>query len=172
MSYDEDDDVDELFDRAKSHYRIASERERARIRSDEDHAYNWTQAVIGFLAAILNFFATVWHSCCYITTAVTRHFGLVDNCRYLTVLRQFRDQYIVNGNDEQRLADLKQYYTLAPQVIDWVNCQPNPDIIWSHLAETVVAAVAAIDAGDYTLAYELYRSRILSYQEKIKGEQS
>jgi hypothetical protein len=164
---DDDDDVDELFERAKSAYRRERERERNRIRRNKGYAYDWVQSVIGFLTAILNFFSTVWAACCYISTAVVRHYGFSDDCYYLSVLRRFRDEYILNSGNAERMSDLKRYYEIAPSVVDWIDSQPNAEAIWSDLATTIAESVKAIECGEYDRAYDLYKTRILNLQSYI-----
>ena len=163
------DEIDELFNRAKSAYRQQQERERGRIRQDEKYAYDWVQNVIGFLTAIVNAFSAVWNSSCYITTAVIRHFGLQDDCYHLTVLRRFRDSYILYQGEEARLKDLDQYYQIAPEVISWIDAQSNAEEIWATLASTIVTAVEAIQAGQEAQAYEIYKTQILALSASLGG---
>ena len=165
---DDDDDVDELFEQAKSAYRRERKRERERIRRSKEYAYDWVQSVIGFLTAILNFFSVVWTACCYLTTAVVRHFGLPDDCYYLSVLRRFRDDYILNSGDPDRISELKRYYEIAPRVVAWIDSQPNADAIWSELATTIAESVKAIECEEYDRAYDLYRTRVLDLQSCVE----
>jgi hypothetical protein len=159
---DDDDDIDELFDRAKAAYRREYDGERKRIRRNKGYAYDWVQSVIGFLTAILNFFSTVWASCCYISTAVFRHYGLPDDCYYLKVLRRFRDEYIIYNGNKERISDLEHYYKIAPSVVNWIDAQPNADVIWADIANTITESVKAIESKDYKRAYELYKTKILN----------
>jgi hypothetical protein len=168
MSYDDDDDdVDELFERAKYYYRQERGRERERIRRDEGYAYDWTQSVIGFLTAILNFFSVVWNSCCFITTAVTEHLGLSDDCYYLTTLRRFRDEYILGSRHPGRIRDLRRYYNVAPDVLRWIASHRDREKIWSYLCQTVLEAVRAIEEGELDHAYRIYKRKVLGLKNQF-----
>lgn len=164
---DDDDDVDKLFERAKSAYRREQRREQDRIRRNKDYAYDWVQSVIGFLTAILNFFSSVWAACCFISTAVMRHFGLPADCHYLQVLRRFRDNYVLKSHNTERIADIRRYYAIAPAVVAWVEGQSNADTIWKELANVIADCVARIECGDEEGAYALYKTKVLSFEQRV-----
>jgi hypothetical protein len=151
------DDIDELFDRAKAAYRRESSSERHRIVNDQNYAYDWVQGAIGFLTAILNFFSAVWSANCYITTAVVDYLGLPDDCKALTVLRRFRDTYIVAGGDPS-----DNYYRVAPTVVNRLSLAPDRELHLASLAATISEAVEEIEAGRNDNAYNLYKTKILT----------
>jgi|GEM_PF-3680155 len=161
------DDVDVLFERAKAAYRREREREQDRIRQDEKHAYDWTQGVIGFLTAIVNAFTAVWNAACYITTAVTRHLGLPDDCHYLTVLRQFRQSYILDAGVQARIEDLRYYDQVAPEIVSIVEARADAEAIWATLTSTIIAAVREIECGRQSEAYNIYKTKILSLRADL-----
>lgn len=164
------DDVDYLFDRAKEAYRRERQGEQDRIRRDERYAYDWTQSVIGFLTAILNAFTAVWNAACYITTAVTVHLGMEDDCHILTVLRNFRDSYILGSGDPSRIEELQEYYRIAPEIISRLYRRPDSADILASVANTILVAVEAIEDGREPDAYEIYKSEILGLWYKLKEE--
>ena len=164
------DEVDELFERAKAAYRRENAREQQRIRQDREYAYAWVQNAIGFLTAILNFFTAVWTSNCYITTAMVQHRGLPDDCHELTVLRRFRTEYIAASRDAQKLADLQEYERLGPRVARWLRAHPRRGELLEWVATTVEQAVCFIERGDNEAAYALYRNRILGLARRMEVE--
>lgn len=55
------------------------------------------------------------NSGCYLTSACTRAMGLTDDCRELTMLRSFRDDWLAlqdGGKDE-----IQHYYDVAPRIV-------------------------------------------------------
>jgi len=168
--YDDDDDVDELFARAKAKYRQERSREKERIRRDEGYAYNWTQTVIGFLTAILNVFSAVWGSCCFITTALAGQAGFRRSFHALSVLRQFRDDYIIRGSDPSRIDDLYRYYEIAPRVVTAIHDHPCRDRIWKSIYVTVMRAVRCIERNEFEAAYELYKRQVIGLGEALLGD--
>ncbi len=168
-SSSDDDDVDELFDRAKAAYRREQDREQARIRRNKDYAYDWVQAVIGFLQLILQVFSALWGKCCFLSTAVTRHLGLSDDCYYLQVLRRFRDEYVFASGNPDRIADIKRYYDIAPEVVRWIDSQSDADDIWRDLTGTIIDCVTAIESGHFERAYQMYKTRVLAFEEFISS---
>ncbi len=54
---------------------------------------------------------------CYLTTACVEYKGLSDNCKELTLLRNFRDTYMKNNSS----SDIDKYYEVAPRIVDKIN---------------------------------------------------
>ena len=52
---------------------------------------------------------------CFLTSACVEAKGLPDDCRELTVLRNFRDTYLKASADGQR--DVCEYYHVAPMIV-------------------------------------------------------
>lgn len=51
---------------------------------------------------------------CYLTTACVEYKGLSDSCKELTLLRNFRDNYMKNNSS----TDIDKYYQVAPRIVD------------------------------------------------------
>ncbi len=153
------DDVDELFDRAKSRYRQEDEKKQERIRRDESYAYDWTQYVIGWLAGIVSVFGAVFGSCCFLSSAVCEHLGLPDDCYYLRRLRAYRDEYLLKSNDPNRVSAVFEYYVKAPRVLSWISHQDSlaRAQLWLQIATSVEEAVLAIESGSNEHAFDIYQ---------------
>lgn len=98
---------------------------------------------------------------CYLTTACMKHFQekFDDNCYELTVLRWFRDNYVLSE-------DVKHYYEIAPVIVAGINNEQQCDLIYDYIYDNVVdACVSAIEEGNYEFAYNRYKSSILSFEE-------
>jgi hypothetical protein len=93
---------------------------------------------------------------CFLTTACTVSAGLPDDCKELTVLRQFRDGFIANLPDG--LALIEKYYAIAPGIVARINAAPTKAGILADILADVRNAVGLIEAGQNNAALNLYRS--------------
>ena len=103
---------------------------------------------------------------CYLTSACVRVRNLPDNCEELTVLRNFRDSYMM-GSEEGR-AEVKEYYVTAPKIVAAVNGLPNAGEIWERVYPGVILPVVAL-IKEHRLeeAHRLYQSCTLRLQERF-----
>ena len=86
--------------------------------------------------------------------------GLPDDCRELTVLREFRDGWL--KNQPGGLAEVAEYYATAPGIVMKINGKPDAKQVWLRLYETLVCpCVALIQQGKMEEAHELYRARVM-----------
>ena len=92
---------------------------------------------------------------CFITTAVCDWLGRPDDCEELEVLRAFRDGYMMA--DPDREAQIKEYYEIAPQLVERVNAMANSDDVWLTVyGAFLVPAVKCIQAAHWAEAHEIY----------------
>lgn len=54
---------------------------------------------------------------CYLTTACVEYKGVSDDCKELTLLRNFRDTYMKNNIP----TDIDKYYEVAPRIVGKIN---------------------------------------------------
>jgi predicted ribosomally synthesized peptide with nif11-like leader len=98
---------------------------------------------------------------CILTTACIRARGLPDNCRELTTLRAFRDDYLKREPAGQAI--VADYYATAPRIIAAINQDPLGPLVYADLYDRlVVRAVELIQAGHHQEA--------LTYGLGIYGE--
>lgn len=98
---------------------------------------------------------------CFLTTACMRHFQdkFNDNCYELEVLRWFRDNFVSKE-------DIEHYYTIAPIIVETINKEEKSKIIYDYIYDTIVDyCVEQIEYGNYTDAYNRYKSSVLSLEE-------
>lgn len=104
-------------------------------------------------------------SSCFITNACIKAKNLPDDCRELTVLRQFRDNWLANQPGGQDA--IEQYYAVAPGIVDALckkaDAQQRYDALYQDF---IVPCVALIDAGENEAAYQKYTDMV----NKLKGE--
>lgn len=91
---------------------------------------------------------------CFITTACVRHFKLQDNCYQLSTLRKFRDTYLKNCDDGNVL--IKQYYSVAPQLVTHLNQHPNKNKLFKNIFQQINFACALIEEKRNEEAKKLY----------------
>lgn len=94
---------------------------------------------------------------CYLTTACMKHYlsNFDDNCYELTVLRWFRDNYVLRE-------DVELYYKLAPNIVEKIDFDENKDMIYDYIYENIVNyCVKQIELGNYLGAYKRYKESIL-----------
>jgi hypothetical protein len=93
---------------------------------------------------------------CFLTTACVEAAGLPDDCKELTVLRQFRDGFIAKLPNGPAL--IQDYYAIAPGIVARINSAPTKTAILAGILEDVRNAVGLIEKGQNDAAYNLYRS--------------
>lgn len=93
---------------------------------------------------------------CYLTSACVEARGLPDDCMELTVLRDFRDNWL--KKQAGGLAEVAEYYATAPGIVEKINARPDAKEIWNGLYETlVVPCVKLIQAGNMDGAHVIYK---------------
>lgn len=60
---------------------------------------------------------------CFLTSACTEAKGLADDCYELTMLRAFRDEYLVKQKSGK--AEIAHYYITAPKIVETINADGN-----------------------------------------------
>ena len=99
---------------------------------------------------------------CYLTTACMKHYmdEFDDNCYYLDILRWFRDNYV-------SLEDKKEYYNIAPKVVETINESENANDVYNEIYYKVIQlCVRLIEYGRYDEAYQIYKENVLDLQNK------
>lgn len=106
---------------------------------------------------------------CYLTTACVNTKNLPDDCRELTVLRSFRDGYLVNQPDGE--AEVQEYYRTAPKIVEIIDHQNNRDEIYEDLYSNVIApCVELIEQGNNAEAYDKYKKMVKDLEKKFMQE--
>lgn len=102
---------------------------------------------------------------CFLTSACVEAKGLPDDCRELTVLRAFRDNYLKSRPDGEGL--ICGYYHCAPTIVEKIKASHNCTAVFDRIyEELVLPCVKMIDTGDNEGALELYRG----YTLQLKAE--
>ncbi len=103
---------------------------------------------------------------CYLTSACMEAQGLSDNCEELTILRDFRDNWM--KKQPGGLAEVAEYYATAPEIVKKINQRPDAKEIWNGLYETLVApCVRLIQVGAMEEAHRKYYAITRSLKERL-----
>ncbi|MDO4344400.1 MAG: CFI-box-CTERM domain-containing protein [Eubacteriales bacterium] len=102
---------------------------------------------------------------CYITTAVCETFGKPDNCYELTVLRNYRDGYLMSQPEGEEI--IREYYDVAPTIVKRINKRPDKKAIYRNLWDTYLApCITMIENDENESCKELYMKMVRDLQEK------
>ncbi|HEX5551609.1 MAG TPA: CFI-box-CTERM domain-containing protein [Chitinophagaceae bacterium] len=105
---------------------------------------------------------------CYLTTACIESKGLQDDCEELTVLRKFRDNYLLNKEDGSLLIAI--YYKYAPQIVRAIKRREDEQDILAGIYKVIRRCVDAIKRGDNQFAYLTYCEMVVELKEKFIPE--
>jgi len=92
---------------------------------------------------------------CYLTTACIESKGLSDDCLELTILREFRDNYLAKM--KRGVERIKEYYASAPRIVFSINNLINSKEVYEMLyTDLVKKSVNLIEQGNMKGALKNY----------------
>lgn len=103
-------------------------------------------------------------SSCFLTSAMVGYYGKADDCEELTVLRTFRDGYMKTAEDGEEL--IKEYYAIAPEIVERINSCDKKDKYYKYISETVEKCVKLIALKENERALIEYKFMV----ENLKKE--
>lgn len=102
---------------------------------------------------------------CYITTAVCETFAKPDNCYELTLLRSYRDSYLMNQPDGEEI--IREYYDVAPTIVKRINRLPQRKEIYRGVWEQYLnPCITMIENDENEACKELYIKMVRDLQEQ------
>ena len=102
---------------------------------------------------------------CFITTACIRAKNLPDDCEELTLLRKYRDSYLLSFDEGK--SDVAHYYSIAPKIVSEIQKTKNSNDIFVQLYyELIVPCVELIQKQKYKEAHELYKNTTMMLESK------
>ncbi|MGN0468230.1 MAG: CFI-box-CTERM domain-containing protein [Acutalibacteraceae bacterium] len=105
-------------------------------------------------------------SLCFITTAVCESLGKPSNCSELEKLRDYRD--IVLDKDPDGPAMIREYYRIAPGIVERINAVSEHKEIYKMLYEKyIVPTIEEFDVGNYSAAKARYAEMVMELYEKF-----
>ncbi len=100
---------------------------------------------------------------CYITTACAVAMGLPDDCEQLTVLRQFRDHYLLKTPVGPYLVEI--YYADAPRIVEAINRLSDPGLAYRAIFPVVQYCVELIKRREEDLACRMYIDMVMGLKK-------
>ncbi len=102
---------------------------------------------------------------CYITTAVCRSLDKPDDCYELGLLREYRDQYMLES--EEGIRTVEEYYNIAPTIVKRIDRQENAAEVYAGIWEEYVnPCVHLIEEGKKQECQELYSDMVRELEKK------
>lgn len=102
---------------------------------------------------------------CYITTAVCKSLHKPDDCYELTLLRDYRDQYLLKTPEGSSL--VKEYYNIAPTIVKRINRQEDSSEIYAHIWQDYLSpCVRMIEDGREEECGILYGDMVRRLEKK------
>lgn len=98
-------------------------------------------------------------SFCFITTAICQSENKPDDCEELTVLRNFRDNYMMETSERKTM--ILEYYEKAPSIVARIDAREDRKAIYSFIRRFYLEnAMRYIRMNCYQCALVAYRSMI------------
>lgn len=102
---------------------------------------------------------------CYITTAACQEMKKEDDCRELTLLRDYRDTYMASLPDGQEL--IRRYYDVAPSIVKHINQQADSESVYRKIwDEYLDPCIRMIENGELEECRELYEKMVNTLENK------
>lgn len=105
---------------------------------------------------------------CYITTAVCNCLEKDDDCYELTLLRNYRDQYLSNQPGGKDL--IEQYYSVAPQIVFGINQMRDAKNIYRDIyREYLSPCISLIENQEYEICKQMYSGMVVELENAYLG---
>ena len=105
------------------------------------------------------------HKWCYITTAVCETFGKPDDCYELTLLRNYRDTYLMSQEDGEEI--IREYYDVAPTIVKHINHSAQKEEVYLHIWNTYLnPCIKMIESDQMQECRDLYVKMVHDLEEE------
>ena len=101
---------------------------------------------------------------CFITSACVIAMGKDDDCYELTLLRNFRDNYL--KKTKTGIEDVKKYYEIAPQIVKKIDSSINKKTIYQGIYDSMISpCIKYIERCEYEKAHYHYRMEVIKLSD-------
>ncbi|MDD7641674.1 MAG: hypothetical protein PUK75_04195 [bacterium] len=101
---------------------------------------------------------------CYITTAVCESRQKPDDCYELSLLRSFRDDYLLKSDEGAKMVD--EYYDVAPSIVKHIGKRENADEIYEGIWQQYLSpCIRLIESGQNEECVDLYRHMVYELKD-------
>jgi uncharacterized protein YbaR (Trm112 family) len=102
---------------------------------------------------------------CYITTAVCETLGKSDDCYELTLLRNYRDNFLMSQDDGEMI--ISEYYNIAPTIVKRINKLSNSNEIYKSVWDNYLNPCVRFIEEDKNLeCKEVYYKMVRDLQQE------
>ncbi len=102
---------------------------------------------------------------CYITTAVCETLGKGDDCYELTLLRNYRDHYLMSQSDGEEI--ISEYYDIAPTIVNRINKMSNSRAVYKSVWDNYLhPCVHLIEENKNLECKDVYYKMVRDLQEE------
>jgi hypothetical protein len=101
---------------------------------------------------------------CFITTACVHGRGMADDCEIMTLLRGFRDGYMMTTPAGEEM--VAHYYNIAPRIVAAIDVKAEPEPIYDAIYETLVDSVESIKKEKFEDALATYKSMVTDLTDR------
>ncbi|WP_244324682.1 CFI-box-CTERM domain-containing protein [Sporofaciens musculi] len=103
---------------------------------------------------------------CYITTAVCECQGKSDDCRELTILRRYRDDYLMQSKEGRAMVE--EYYEIAPALVLSIGMHKEPWKIYQEIYEDYLCPCVEYAKNEENVkCRELYGDMVGSLRQRF-----
>lgn len=101
---------------------------------------------------------------CYITTAVCENRHKPDDCYELSLLRSFRDDYLLQSAEGEAM--VHEYYDVAPSIVKHIGKRTDADRIYEGIWQQYLSpCIRLIESGQNEECTELYRHMVYELKD-------
>lgn len=107
---------------------------------------------------------------CYVTTAVCESMGKGPDCYELTVLKNYRDSYLLYEEDGEEL--VRRYYDIAPTIVKRIEKKENAAQIYKDIYKQYISpCISLIENERNEECKELYVTMVQKLQAAYMGQE-
>ncbi len=102
---------------------------------------------------------------CYITTAVCECLHKPDDCYELTLLRSFRDEYLLQLQNGEEM--VHEYYDVAPSIVKHIDKRADASEIYAEIyGQYLKPCIHMIEQGEHAQCAALYEQMVFDLKER------
>ena len=105
------------------------------------------------------------NSFCFLTTACVNYYNKADNCEELTLLRFFRDNFLLNKEGGAEL--IKNYYQIAPKIIKKIDNSNNSQSYYEFIYCQIEKCVNLIKEKKYEETLRIYITMVDKLEKEV-----
>jgi hypothetical protein len=95
---------------------------------------------------------------CFITNACVRGRGMADDCEILTLIRGFRDGYMMTAPAGEKM--VAYYYNIAPRIVAAIDAEVEPEPIYDAIYEILIDWVESIKKEEFEDGLDTYKTMV------------